>query len=103
MISPLLLGQYFDIPVRRGDDKITVVYVRDRLHEIPTSNVEAALLAYCGVLSVERSKCADFPTLFDEIRVVKFRLELIFRIFVHWFFSVPCLVLRTTCAVLYLP
>ena len=60
-----------------GDDKITVVYVRDLLHEIPTSDVEAAVLAYCGVLSVQRSKCADFPALFDGIRVS----SVIFRIF----------------------
>lgn len=51
------------------------MYALDLPHETPTRDGEAAVLAYCGVLSVECSKCSDFPTLFDGIRFIKFRLE----------------------------
>lgn len=51
------------------------MYALDLPHETPTRDGEAAVLAYCGVLSVEYSKCFDFPTLFDGIRFIKFRLE----------------------------
>ena len=58
--------------------EMTVVYALDLPHETPTRDGEAAVLAYCGVLSVECSKCSDFPTLFDLLNFVS---SVIFRTF----------------------